>query len=260
MLLEVAGLQVEKADGGPALVRDVALDVAPGELVLLVGRSGCGKTLALRAIGDLLPGGLRARVDVRRFEGEDLAAPGAMRARLGRRIGWVLQDPAGSFHPAFTLGVQLEDALRAHRRVPRAEAREHAAARLRELGLEDVAAILRAHPHELSGGELQRCALAAALLHDPPLLVADEATSQLDALHRARFLDLVATQRRERGLAVLAVTHELDAFAEEADRILVMSAGSVVERAEGGGIAGLGGHEASRELLRARAALRGEGR
>jgi oligopeptide/dipeptide ABC transporter ATP-binding protein len=222
-----AGLAFHPVDG-------VSFEVDRGETVALVGESGSGKSLTglalLRLVpppGSIAPG---SRITL---DGQDvLALRGeALRAIRGGRIGLVFQDPMTSLNPVLTAGYQVQEALTAHARLPRREARARTIALLDEVGIPDPADRYRAYPHELSGGLRQRVMIAIALAGEPDLLIADEPTTALDVTVQAQILELLDRLKAARGMAVLLITHDLGVVAGRADRVLVMYAGQLVETA-----------------------------
>ncbi len=236
-LLEVSQLRVSfPGDGNRtvAAVDDVAFGIDRGELVALVGESGCGKSLTGLALLGLLPSGATlGRGSVVRFDGTDLAGLGdaALRPYRGARIAMVFQDPMSSLNPVMRVGAQVIEAIRAHRDVPKAEARRRAIALLGEVGIADPEQRVDAWPHQLSGGMRQRVMIAIALAGEPELLIADEPTTALDVTVQAQILELLDTIRAARGMAVLLITHDLGIVAGRAERVLVMYAGRIVESA-----------------------------
>ncbi len=262
-LLAVEDLTVALAAGGvfrPAVDR-VSFSVASGEGVAVVGESGCGKTQLARALMGLSPDGARVSGRVC-FEGRDLTplSDREWSAVRGRRIGLVFQEPASALDPVRTIGEHIAEAVRLHRRVGPAELRRISLDALASAAFPDPADALQAYPHRLSGGLRQRACLAIALAPGPGLLVADEPTASLDATVARQILDLLDRLRRERGLAVLLVTHDLGLVARHCDRVLVLYAGRVVEEA---GVAGLfrdPGHPYTRGLLKAAPRLSGRAR
>ncbi|KRE00926.1 hypothetical protein ASE61_18310 [Bosea sp. Root670] len=233
-LLSVEGLRVgfRSADGGVVeAVRGVDFCVAPGEAVGIVGESGSGKSLSMLAVMRLL--GAPARVTGGRvvFDGEDLLAADEkrMRALRGRDIAMVFQDPQSSLNPALTIGRQITDVVRAHHDVSSAEARHIAAEALERVGIRDAGRRLASYPHEFSGGMRQRALIAMAIACRPRLLIADEPTTALDVTVQAQIVDLIAELRRELGLAVVFISHNLQLVAEIVDRVVVMYGGKVVE-------------------------------
>lgn len=220
-----------RAGGWARAVDRVSLAVGPGERVGLVGASGSGKSLTALAVLGLVPEpGVRLGGAVRVVGVDPFSACGPELARVrGGEVGLVLQEPAEALNPVFSVSFQLVETLRIHRRLGRAEAREEALRLLARLRLEPVAAIARAYPHQLSGGQAQRVMLALALAGRPRLLVADEPTSALDVTTQAGVLDLLRRTCDEDGLALLLVGHDLAVVTGLADRLLVMLAGELVE-------------------------------
>jgi ABC-type glutathione transport system ATPase component len=231
-LLTVEDLRVElSADGGRfAAVDGVSLTLERGECVALVGESGSGKTQLARAILGLSPASATVSGRVA-WEGRDLSSMSETERDgwRGSRAGLVFQEPAAAFDPVRTIGSQIVEAVRLHRRVSRVEARAAAVAALRDAAFPDPKAALGEYAHRLSGGLAQRAYLAAALAAGPSLLVADEPTASLDPTVAARVLERLDVLRAERSLALLLVTHDLALVAPRSDRILVMYAGRIVE-------------------------------
>lgn len=229
--LEFAGCTVSY--GAEPVLRGLSLQVAPGEMLALVGRSGSGKTTAvLAAAGVLPPGAVR--------DGRILLAGQALPARAeaagstarGMQLGIVWQDALAALNPALRVGAQIAEPLRRHRGMARREALAQAAALLASLGLPDPEAACRAYPHQLSGGQRQRALLAAALACGPAVLIADEPTAGLDAARAAQIMALLTGLCRARGLAVLLITHELALAAAHAHRVAVLAGGAIVETGE----------------------------
>jgi len=236
-LLEVSDLNISfPRDGGVPLVPvdDVSFAVSAGELVALVGESGCGKTLTGLALPRLLPRGaeLGPRSAIR-FNGTDLSRlpEGALRAYRGRRIAMVFQDPMTSLNPVMRVGQQIGEAIHAHGKVSRNDARARVLALLAEVGIADPSSRIDSYPHQLSGGMRQRVLIAMALAAEPELLIADEPTTALDVTVQAQILELLDRLRAARGMAVLLISHDLGIVAGRADRVLVMYAGRIVESA-----------------------------
>jgi oligopeptide/dipeptide ABC transporter ATP-binding protein len=253
-LLRVEDLRVELSAGTarfPA-VDAVSLAISRGEWVALVGESGSGKTQLARAILGLSPASARTSGRVI-WEGRDVASePDASRNRWrGARVGLVFQDPAAAFDPVRTIGSQIEEAIRLHRRASRREARELAIAALADAAYPEPESVLGEYAHRLSGGLAQRAYLAMVLAAGPDLLVADEATASLDPTVAARVLDRLGALRASRGLALLLVTHDLALVASRADRVLVMYAGRIVEEGPAADVLSHPAHPYTRGLLRA---------
>jgi peptide/nickel transport system ATP-binding protein len=232
-LLSVRDLRVEIATRRGALVAvdGVSFDIAEGEVLGVVGESGAGKSITGTAILGLLDPPVRLARGEIAFAGEriDALTPDAMRGLRGRHIGAVFQDPLTSLNPLLTVGRQLVQTIRAHLDVSPGEARQRAARLLAEVGIPAPEERLDAYPHELSGGMRQRVVLALAFCCEPRLVIADEPTTALDVSVQAQVIDLFRRMCRERGTAVMLITHDMGVIAETADRIAVMYAGRLVE-------------------------------
>ncbi|WP_236794665.1 ABC transporter ATP-binding protein [Amycolatopsis sp. GM8] len=235
--------------GDVETVRDVAFDVHPGEVVTLVGESGSGKSVTALSLLGLLPDTATVEGSAL-LSGHDLYTVDSrtLRAVRGGEIGMVFQEPMSALNPVFRIGTQLVDAVRAHRKVSRREARQRAR-ELLELVELDAARVLRSYPHELSGGQLQRVVIAAALVHEPALLIADEPTTALDMTVQAGILRLLRSLRDRLGTAILLVTHDMGVVADIADRVVVLRDGRVVEQNTVTGLFQAPQAEYTRELL-----------
>jgi peptide/nickel transport system ATP-binding protein len=236
-LLEVEGLRTSfrQEEGGEfAAVDGVGFSLQAGRTLGIVGESGCGKSVTSLSIMGLLPKGQgRISGGSIRFEGRDLATLSAaeMRALRGNRMAMIFQEPMTSLNPAFTIGDQLVEAIRAHRDMDAARARERAIEMLRRVRIPSPEQRVDEYPHKLSGGMRQRVMIAMALACEPRLLIADEPTTALDVTIQAQVLDLMRTLREETGTAIILITHDLGVVAELADDVLVMYSGRIVERA-----------------------------
>ncbi|MGI9003099.1 MAG: dipeptide/oligopeptide/nickel ABC transporter permease/ATP-binding protein [Pseudonocardia sp.] len=256
--LEIEDLTVEyRCDRGPVTaVERVHLTVVAGELVGLVGESGSGKsTIAAAAIG-LLPAAATITGGAVRVAGRDLATLSAaqLRALRGDRVALIPQEAMSALNPVRTIGAQLAEAVRAHRRLDRRAARRRAGELLALVGLDPAGA--EDYPHQLSGGMRQRVVIAMALANDPAVVIADEPTSGLDVLVQAEVLDLLDGLRRRLGLALLVVSHDLPVIERIADRIAVLRAGTLVEVGPAAVIVGSPTHPYTRALVAAAPRLR----
>jgi len=231
-LLSVEGLSVSYRVPGGRLqaVRDVSLAVGRGEVLGIMGESGCGKSTLAAAMIGLLPPGAEVAAGAIRLNGEDmLRLPDEARRRLrGQSIAMVFQDPMTAFNPVLTIGRQLADFVGAH---GGGKGAVEIAGMLERVGIPDPARCLGRYPHELSGGMRQRVAIAAALLMQPDVLIADEPTTALDVTMEAQIIHLLRDLRASFDGAIVVVTHHLGVIAELCDRVAVMYAGEVVEEA-----------------------------
>jgi peptide/nickel transport system ATP-binding protein len=236
-LLELRGLSVGFRSGGSdvPVVEDVSFDIGRGEIVGLVGESGCGKSVTAMSILGLLPA-LTARVIAGKvlFDKQDLLAIGDKRLRelRGRRIGVIFQEPMTSLNPTYSVGYQLTEVLKIHRIGDRDERRQAAVEMLRLVGITAPERRLRQYPHELSGGIRQRVMIAMALICEPDLVIADEPTTALDVTIQAQILELLGNLNDRIGAGILMITHDLGVVAEFCQRVVVMYAGRVVEEAD----------------------------
>jgi oligopeptide/dipeptide ABC transporter ATP-binding protein len=233
LLLDVAGLHVELRLHGVfrPVIHDATLQIRAGEAVGLVGESGSGKSMSSRAIARLLPAGARVTGDIL-FQGRSVLGMSSaeLRRYRARDIAMVFQDPRAHTNPVRRVGDFLTEALRTTMGIAADEATRRAVHVLAEVGIEDGERLLRQYPHELSGGMLQRVMIGAALLAEPKLLLADEPTTSLDVTTQAEVMAILDELRRERGVAVLFITHDLELAAAVCDRTYVIYAGSIVEQ------------------------------
>jgi oligopeptide/dipeptide ABC transporter ATP-binding protein len=229
-LLEIDGLGARLPVEGELrpVLHDVSLAIGEGEALGLVGESGSGKSMTARAVARLLPPGARTSGAIR-FAGDDvLALGGGALRRYRERVVMIFQDPRAHVNPVRRIGDFMTEGLRLHD-VPRDEAVRRSVAALRDVGIEDGARRLEQYPHELSGGLLQRVMIATMLLGEPRLVLADEPTTALDVTTQAEVMAILDELRRERGLALLFITHDLELAAAVCDRTAVMYAGQIVE-------------------------------
>ena len=232
-ILEVRDLRVEipLTRGTVHAVQSASFSVEAGQALGLVGESGCGKSMTLRAILGLLPQPGHITGGEIRFEGDDLANAGPRRLRdvRGARIGIIFQEPMTALNPVMRVGDQIAEGPRVHLGKSRSEARQIALELMRKVGIPDPARRARAYPHELSGGMRQRVMIAIALSCEPKLILCDEPTTALDVTIQDQILKLLSAMRRDLGVSVVFVTHDLAVVAETCERIAVMYAGQVVE-------------------------------
>jgi peptide/nickel transport system permease protein len=234
-LLSVQNLTVTfPSQGSVRVIDDVSFEIGAGETVGLVGESGCGKTVTAMSLIRMLPGGGEITAGRIVFDGRDLASlsEGELQRVRGSKIGLISQEPMVSLNPAFRVGWQLALSLRTHHGISRRKAHAAAIELLRSVRLPEPELVARRYPHELSGGMAQRVAIARALAGEPKLLIADEPTTALDVTVQAEILELLRDLQRERGMAILLVTHDWGVVADLCDRAVVMYAGQVVERGE----------------------------
>jgi peptide/nickel transport system ATP-binding protein len=232
-ILAVSDLKVgfPTRKGTLVAVDGVSFEIAAGEVLGVVGESGAGKSLTGAAVIGLIEPPGRVLSGEVRLGGQriDNLSPEAMRAIRGRRIGMVFQDPLTSLNPLYRIGDQIVETIRAHRDVSEHDAREQAIALLQEAGIQGARERIDSYPHEFSGGMRQRVVLALALCAEPDLLIADEPTTALDVSIQAQIIALLKRLCRERGTAVMLITHDMGVIAETADRVAVMYAGRIVE-------------------------------
>jgi len=231
-LLNVRDLKIFCPDNRP-LVHGIDFSIRAGEWFALIGESGSGKSISAFSLAGLLPNGLRREAKEIQMLGQDLASisEGKLRDLRGTDIAYVFQDYQSAFTPYFTLGKQMDEVMQAHRHWTREERQKKSWDALNEVGLEGAEAYGR-YPFQLSGGQLQRAALALAMMMEPKLLIADEPTTALDAMSAAKVLDLMARLKNEKGCAVLFITHDLRCVRRYADRIAIMQNGSIIESGE----------------------------
>ena len=234
-LLTVSGLRIafRQGDAGVTAVQDASFAIKPGEMLALVGESGSGKSITALSLLGLLPPNAVVEAGQAHFQGRDvLALPASeRRAIAGRRIAMIFQEPMTALNPVLTVGWQIGEVLKQHHRLPRAERQRRVVDLLTQVGIPDPEQRASDYPHQLSGGMRQRVMIAMALAGQPELLIADEPTTALDVTVQAQIMDLLQTLRRQYGTAILLITHNLALVNEQADRVAVMYAGSIVETA-----------------------------
>jgi oligopeptide/dipeptide ABC transporter ATP-binding protein len=233
-LLSVRDLEISfPAPGGSCRVVDgVSFQVSEGEALGIVGESGSGKSMTSLALLGMVPrpGAVSGSIS---FEGRELRAleERDLRALRGSKLAMIFQDPMTSLNPFLPVWVQIAEVTRAHLGQSRSEARAHAIRMLEAVGIPDAAARANCYPHQFSGGMRQRVMIAIALACKPKLLIADEPTTALDVTIQAQILDLLRERRRDTQAALILITHDLGIIAENADRVLVMYAGRIMESA-----------------------------
>ncbi|WP_108445641.1 ABC transporter ATP-binding protein [Halomonas denitrificans] len=232
-VLDVADLHIEfdTRHGALKAIDGVSLQIAPGEILGVVGESGAGKSLTGTAITGLLERPGRISGGEIRLEGQriDNLSQDEMRRLRGRRIGAIFQDPLTSLNPLYTVGRQLIETIRTHLPMSKAQARKRAIELLAEVGLPAPETRIDQYPHQFSGGMRQRVVIALALCADPKLVIADEPTTALDVSVQAQIITMLKRLCRDHGTAVMLVTHDMGVIAEAADRVAVMYAGRLVE-------------------------------
>jgi oligopeptide/dipeptide ABC transporter ATP-binding protein len=262
-LLEIQHLRTSFATtrGMVRAVDDVSFSLDRGETLSLVGESGCGKSVTALSILRLVSSSGRITGGKIVFDGRDLLELSAseMRKVRGDEIAMIFQDPMTSLNPVFTVGEQIAEAIRLHRKVTRREAWNQAIEGMRDVAIPAPEVRARSYPHEMSGGMRQRVMIAMALACDPQLLIADEPTTALDVTIQAQILDLLAELRERRNLGLLLITHYLGVVAETSDRVAVMYAGQIIEEAPVDDLFARPRHPYTEGLLRAVPRLSVEG-
>ena len=257
-LFQVKELEIKyhTREGVLTAIRDTSFEVNEGEIVGIVGESGCGKSTVASAVMRLLPPNGEISSGQILFQGRDLREldKEAMRAIRGKELAMIFQDPMSSLNPVFSVEGQMIDALRAHQETgehqSRQQLRSRAVEMLDRVGIADAARQIKEYPHQFSGGMRQRIMIATALMSNPAILIADEPTSALDVTLEAQIVDLIKSLRDELGTAILYITHDLGVVAQLCDRVLVMYAGNIVEAGETLTIFEKPQHPYTRALLR----------
>jgi peptide/nickel transport system ATP-binding protein len=233
-LLDIKNLSIffPRTGGETQVTRDVSFSINAGEIVGLVGESGCGKTVTGLALMGLLPkGGSRVTGEIL-LEGQNLLALStrSMRKTRGQKISMIFQEPMSALDPVFTIGEQISETVLAHHNVSRREARDRAVDALLKVGIPEPARRYSAYPHQLSGGMRQRAMIAIALVCEPRILIADEPTTALDVTVQAQIMDVLGELCSRLGMAMLFITHDLGLVSETCSRLVTMYAGEVVEQ------------------------------
>ena len=232
-LLDIENLTVEFKTGSGAFraVDNVSLTVDTGEVLAIVGESGSGKSVAMLAVMGLLPWTAMVTADRMVFDGRDLLTMSAAERRkiTGKDIAMIFQEPMSSLNPCFTVGFQLDEALKTHLDLDKAERRARVIELLDQVGIPSPASRLSSFPHQLSGGMNQRVMIAMAISCNPKLLIADEPTTALDVTIQAQILDLLVRLQEDKGMGLVLITHSMGVVAETAERVSVQYAGQKVE-------------------------------
>jgi oligopeptide/dipeptide ABC transporter ATP-binding protein len=253
-VLEVSALTTRIAlrRGAANAVDNVSFTLGRGEILGLVGESGCGKTMTALTLMRLLPPAATVTGGTALLDGRDILALGRrqMRSVRGNELAMVFQEPMTSLDPAFTTGDQIVETVKAHSKSSTSAARKRAIETLDRVGIADAARRIDDYPHQFSGGMRQRVMLAMALVMHPKVLIADEPTTALDVTIQAQILELIASLREELGMSVILITHNLGVVNEIADRVSVMYAGEIVESGPTGAILHDPRHPYTQGLLR----------
>ncbi|MER8594696.1 ABC transporter ATP-binding protein [Mesorhizobium sp. M1182] len=235
-LLEIKNLTVsfDTAAGPFMAVQGIDLSVEPREVLAIVGESGSGKSVAMLAVMGLLPNTATVRADRMAFDGIDLLklGPSERRKIVGKDISMIFQEPVASLNPCFTVGFQIEEVLRFHMGMDRAQRRARAIELMKLVGIADPEERLGSFPHQMSGGQCQRVMIAIAIGCNPKLLIADEPTTALDVTIQKQILDLLVGLQAKYGMGLIMITHNMGVVAETADRVIVQYKGRKMEEAD----------------------------
>jgi peptide/nickel transport system permease protein len=253
-LLEVEGLETgfRNASRVNAAVKGVSFALDKGECLGLIGESGSGKSVTALSLMGLVaspPGVITGGAAY--LEGRDLFAlrEQELIALRGARVAYVFQDPLTTLHPLFPVGEQIAEAVTSHSQLGKRAAAQKAVELMETVGIRDAADRASAYPHELSGGQRQRIGIAMAIANDPDVIIADEPTTALDVTVQARILDLLQKLRRDRGLALLLITHDFGVVAQVCDRVAVMKDGEIVEQGRTEDVLGDPQHDYTKRLI-----------
>src|SRR4051795_1639280 len=239
-LLEIENLSVSfpSRSGTLYAVDGVSIKLDKGEVLGIVGESGSGKSVGMLAVMGLVPYPGRVQADKLVFEGRDLQtlSDRERRALTGKDVAMIFQEPTTSLNPSFTIGYQLAETLRIHEGMDRRAARRRVVELLEQVGIPAAESRLSAYPHQPAGGITQRVMIAMAIACNPKLLIADEPTTALDITIQAQILDLLVSLQRERGMALVLITHNMGVVSETAQRVMVMYAGQIMEERDAGSL------------------------
>ncbi|MER9402624.1 ABC transporter ATP-binding protein [Mesorhizobium caraganae] len=235
-LLNIRNLIVEfqTASGPFRAVDGVSLHVNEREVLAIVGESGSGKSVSMLAVMGLLPWTATVTADEMSFNGRDLLkmSPAERRKIVGKDMSMIFQEPMASLNPCFTVGFQIEEVLRFHMGMDKAQRRERAIELLTQVGIAEPAERLNSFPHQMSGGQCQRVMIAIAIACNPKLLIADEPTTALDVTIQKQILDLLVSLQVKYGMGLIMITHNMGVVAETADRVIVQYKGRKMEEAD----------------------------
>ncbi|MET4803155.1 peptide/nickel transport system ATP-binding protein [Bradyrhizobium sp. LB11.1] len=250
------GVRLNTSRGPAQAVRGVSFALKRGETLGIVGESGCGKSVTALSLMGLLPDSAVVTGSIK-LDGSELARlPDADYCKLrGNRISMIFQEPMTALNPMHTIGDQVAEPLRRHKKYSAAQARREAIALLDRVGLPDPAKRIDAYPHQFSGGQRQRVTIAMALACEPDLLIADEPTTALDVTIQGQILDLIADLVEERGMSMILISHDLGVIAENVQRMMVMYGGTIVESGPTDEVFRRMGHPYTQGLFRARPRL-----
>lgn len=233
-LLEIRNLSVDFPSHNATMhaVDSVSFSIEPGEVLGIVGESGSGKSVTMMALMGLVGYPGRVKADTMRFDGNDLLTLSERERRklTGKSLSMIFQDPTTSLNPCFTVGFQLAETLKLHLGLDRSAAHKRSIELLEQVGIPAAESRLKVYPHQLSGGMSQRVMIAMAIACNPKLLIADEPTTALDVTIQAQILDLLRELQRERGMALVLITHNMGVVSEMAQRVAVMYAGQLMEQ------------------------------
>lgn len=235
-LLDIQNLAVEfQTAAGPFRAVDgVSLHVDEREVLAIVGESGSGKSVSMLAVMGLLPWTAKVTADKMSFGGRDLLklGPAERRKIVGKDMSMIFQEPMASLNPCFTVGFQIEEVLRFHMGMDKAQRRARAIELLQQVGIAEPAERLNSFPHQMSGGQCQRVMIAIAIACNPKLLIADEPTTALDVTIQKQILDLLVSLQAKYGMGLIMITHNMGVVAETADRVIVQYKGRKMEEAD----------------------------
>ncbi|TIX33212.1 MAG: ABC transporter ATP-binding protein, partial [Mesorhizobium sp.] len=235
-LLEIKNLTVsfDTAAGPFMAVQGIDLSIEPREVLAIVGESGSGKSVAMLAVMGLLPNTATVKADRMAFDGIDLLelSPSERRKIVGKDISMIFQEPIASLNPCFTAGFQIQEVLRFHMGMDRAQRRARAIELMKLVGIADPEERLNSFPHQMSGGQCQRVMIAIAIACNPKLLIADEPTTALDVTIQKQILDLLVGLQAKYGMGLIMITHNMGVVAETADRVIVQYKGRKMEEAD----------------------------